>query len=74
MSNLNALTRSVAHNQMTIKEIIEIIDGNLIWYEEKLYAAVEYASTVDRMSDLLTFEKETAGCLWRLPIHPIICR
>jgi hypothetical protein len=43
---------------MTVKEIVELIDGKVICCEEKLSANVEYAFASDLMSDVLTIDKE----------------
>jgi serine kinase of HPr protein (carbohydrate metabolism regulator) len=43
---------------MTVKEIVELIDGKVICSEERTTIAVEYAFASDLMSDVLTIEKE----------------
>jgi hypothetical protein len=43
---------------MTIKEIVEIIDGKVICCGEKLSTTIVYAFASDLMSDVLTIEKE----------------
>jgi len=58
MGTLNTINQSVTDKQMTIKEIIEIIDGKVICCEDKISTRVEYAFASDLMSDVLTIEKE----------------
>jgi predicted transcriptional regulator len=44
--------------KMTVKEIPELIDGQVICCEERLTTNVEYAFSSDLMSDVLTIEKD----------------